>query len=96
MISWKDIEQQIKKNLPQMNIKNVEIRNINPNFEQTTDLKTFFEDYYPEMEMDIMRAQIQKEQIELSEKFEGWVKSNVTAYENGFTQGKNETLERLF
>jgi hypothetical protein len=68
MISWKDIEQQIKKNLPQMNIKNVEIRNINPNFEQTTDLKTFFEDYYPEMEMDIMRAQIQKEQIELSQK----------------------------
>lgn len=68
MISWKDIEYQIKKNLPQMNIKNVEIRNINPNFEQTTDLKAFFEDYYPEMEMDIMTAQIQKEQIELAQK----------------------------
>ena len=37
-----------------------------------------------------------KEQIELSGKFEGWVKSNVTAYENGFIQGKNETLDRLF
>jgi len=37
-----------------------------------------------------------KEQIELSGEFEGWVKSNVTAYENGFIQGKNETLDRLF
>lgn len=68
MISWKFVEQQINKNLSNMNIKNVEIRNLNPNFEQTTDLKTFFEGYYPEMEMDVMTAQIQKEQIELAQK----------------------------
>jgi hypothetical protein len=66
MISWKSIEQQIKKHLSNMNIEDVKVRNLNTNFEQTTDLKTFYEDYYPEMEMDIMTAQIQQEQEEIS------------------------------
>ena len=50
----------------------------------------------PKMNVLTLEINKLKEQIELSGKFEGWVKSNVTAYENGFTQGKNETLERLF
>lgn len=68
MFNWKNIEQQIKKNLSAMNITDVKIRNLNTNFEQTTDLKLFFENYYPEMDMDIMVAQIQKEQNELSQR----------------------------
>lgn len=70
MLSWKSINQQIRTNLPSMNIKDVKIRNLNPNFEQTTDLVSFYESYYPETEMDIMAAQMQKEQLELANKYQ--------------------------
>ena len=50
----------------------------------------------PKMNVLTLEINKLKEQIELSEKFEGWVKSNIASFENGFIKGKNENLARLF
>jgi hypothetical protein len=68
MISWKAVQQQIERNLPNMKIYPAKIRNLDSNYEQTTDLKSYFENYYPEMDMNILTKQIAKEQTELATK----------------------------
>lgn len=67
MISWQIIQKEINKHLPNIKIPDVKIRNLDTKYEQSTDLKKYFETYYPETEMNILTSQIEKEKAELAE-----------------------------
>lgn len=81
MISWKSVQQQIEKNMHSMKINPIKIRNLNSQYEQTTDLKSYFETYYPEAELDILNQYIEKEQVELEESKSAPKESNHNEYD---------------
>lgn len=65
MLNWKTVQTEIKKHLKTTHGRQIRIRNLDPKFEQQTDVARYFQSYYPEIKIDMLKQRIEKEKQEL-------------------------------